>query len=108
MRRIRTVFLPALLFPMAILAGARAAAPADVLDPSFFDRSVEPCVDFYQFACGGWLKANPIPADQSRWGQFTVLDEKNKAQLREILEAAASARERSAEEQKVGDYYAAC
>jgi Peptidase family M13 len=48
-------------------------------------------VDFYAFACGGWRKANPIPADQTRWGRFNELAEGNREELREILEKAPAA-----------------
>ena len=73
------------------------------------DRSVSPCVNFYQFACGTWMARNPIPPDQSSWGRFEELAERNRAVLREILEkAAADAPGRTAIEQKIGDYYAAC
>ena len=46
-------------------------------------------MDFYQYACGGWIKANPIPPDQSRWGRFSELEERNREVLRQILEEAA-------------------
>ena len=78
------------------------------LDSAALDKSVDPCVDFYQFSCGGWLKSNPIPPDQASWGRFNELAERNRAILRGILEKAASAKTRDADEQKIGDYYASC
>ncbi|MEQ1947676.1 MAG: M13 family metallopeptidase [Bryobacteraceae bacterium] len=77
-------------------------------DPASLNRSVDPCEDFFQYACGGWMTANPLPADQSRWGRFDALQDNNRIVLREILEAAAKASNRSAIDQKIGDYYATC
>jgi endothelin-converting enzyme/putative endopeptidase len=76
------------------------------LDPALFNKSVDACTDFYQFACGGWLAANPIPADRPRWGRFDELSEKNDEVLHKILEAAAAGRDPA--EKKIGDYYATC
>jgi putative endopeptidase len=75
---------------------------------SALDKTADPCVDFYQFACGGWLKSNPIPADQSIWSRFGELAERNRQELRGILESAAKAQNRDENEQKIGDYYSSC
>ena len=77
-------------------------------DASALNRSVDPCADFYQFSCGNWLKNNPIPPDQATWGRFNELAERNRAILREILEEAAKPGKRTANVQKIGDYYASC
>jgi putative endopeptidase len=79
------------------------------LDIAAMDRSADPCVDFYQYTCGGWLRANPIPADQPRWSVYGKLADENQQFLWGILEEAAKGgRERSSVQQKIGDYFAAC
>jgi endothelin-converting enzyme/putative endopeptidase len=73
------------------------------------DRSADPCVDFYQFVCGGWMKNNPIPPDQPAWNVYSKLSDENKQFLWGILEEAADpGRARNASEQKIGDYFQAC
>jgi putative endopeptidase len=86
-----------------------AVKKQSVLDTSSMDTSVDPCTDFYAYSCGSWIKNNPIPADQSDWGAYSKLQEETLANLRGILEAAAKpSPSRSANDQKIGDYYAAC
>jgi predicted metalloendopeptidase len=78
------------------------------IEPSHFDTSLKPADDFFLYANGGWLKANPIPADQTTWGAFSELREGNRKTLREIMEAAANAKApKGSALQKVGDFYAA-
>lgn len=78
-----------------------------LLDPANIDSTVKPGDNFFMFANGGWLKKNPIPKSETRWGSFNELDDNNNAILHELLDAAAkntSAKEGSAE-QKVGTLY---
>src|SRR5574337_111051 len=100
----RIVKLAFALLMIATLASAqaapakpnKAAAPAakaskriPVFDPTALDKSVDPCADFFRYSCGGWMAANPIPSDQSRWGRFDDLQERNRDILHDILERAA-------------------
>jgi putative endopeptidase len=79
------------------------------LELSAIDRSVDPCVDFYEFSCGGWRKANPIPGDKARWGRFDELSERNLYVLKEILnELSKPGGTNDPVAKQVGDYYAAC
>lgn len=79
------------------------------LDTAFLDRSVSPCADFYKFACGNWIKLNPIPADQPRWDVYAKLHTDNLRYLWGILEEAAKpSPARSPNQQKIGDYFNSC
>src|SRR5690242_7103437 len=78
--------------PKAATGAARPPASASGLDLSAIDRSVEPCTDFFQFACGAWIKEHPIPADCPRWGSFDAVQEHNLDILHTILEDAAAGR----------------
>jgi putative endopeptidase len=79
------------------------------LETRFMDRSADPCVDFYKFACGKWSQANPIPPDQARWDVYAKLEDENLRYLWGMLEEAAKpAASRSAVQQKTGDFFAAC
>jgi len=93
--------------PLANAQQAQSHEPA--LDVTSMDRSADPCVDFFAYSCGGWIKRNPIPPDQSSWDTYSKMQDENLAQLRSILEAAAAPdANRNAVTQKIGDYYASC
>jgi putative endopeptidase len=78
-----------------------------LLDPANMDTTVKPGDNFFLYANGTWLKNNPIPGDQSRWGSFNELQENNYKALHDILESAAANKNAAAgsNEQKVGDFY---
>ena len=96
-------------FSLAQDAGSSAAKAPASFDLTAIDKSVDPCNDFYRYACGTWLKNNPIPPDQSSWGRFNELHERNQTVLRGILDKqSADNPNRDAVDQKIGDYYYSC
>jgi putative endopeptidase len=78
------------------------------LDITSLDKTINPCVNFYQYACGGWKKNNPIPSDQASWDVYAKLANDNQQFLWGILAEDAKATSRTPIQQKVGDYFAAC
>ena len=73
------------------------------------DAAVAACQDFNLYGNGGWLKTNPIPADQSYWGSFTILEETNRESLHKVLEKVSKASNApGSDDQKVGDFYFTC
>ena len=86
--------------------GGESKAVRKLLDPANMDTTIRPGDNFYLYANNGWLKKNPIPADQTRWGSFSELQENNYTALHELLDNAAKANGSSGSaEQKVGDFY---
>jgi putative endopeptidase len=112
----RTLVIVAFLLALVLVgtaSGQTAKEPAlpysPSLDLSSMDKSIDPCVNLYEYACGGWRKKNPIPADQTSWSVYGKLYQDNLNFLRGILEQAASNTSgRDAVTQKIGDFYASC
>src|SRR5258708_3726053 len=114
-------FLTLAAFAQTPDAKPAATAPAKVerplttlpytpsLDVPSMDKSVNPCEDFYTYSCGGWIKNNPIPSDQASWDVYGKLANENRMFLWGILEEAAKpAPNRSAVDQKIGDFFSSC
>src|SRR3981081_3187865 len=92
---------------LAQTSSSTRPAPGFSLDT--IDKTIDPCVDFYQYACGNWIKNSEIPPDRSQWVSFVELHERNLDIERGILEKAASGgASRNAVDQRIGDLYSSC
>jgi putative endopeptidase len=91
------------------MPAAEQAPKLEHFDPNMVDRALDPCQDFYQYACSKWNAANPIPPDQAAWGTGSGLQYWNENIVRQALEKASTQTSgRSDFEQKIGDYWQAC
>jgi len=109
MRRCGLLLMFSLLLTPCFAQTSPPAKPGPGFSVDNIDKSLDPCVDFYEYACGNWLKASEIPADQSIWASFEELDEHNLATLRDILErSSANDPNRDPVSEKIGDFYASC
>ena len=101
----------ALLISCAMISGAMTQAKVRTtshphgIDPANFDLKAKPGTDFFQYACGGWNKRNPMPADQSRWGVFNQLIDNNNKRIKELIEEMSAKKSSDPLEQKIGLLY---
>ena len=84
-----------------------APKPVHSFDLASMNKSADPCVNFYQYACGNWSAHNPIPADKPIWSSFGIVGQQNQYKLWKLLDTAAKDPKTPLERQ-YGTYYASC
>ena len=97
--------IPMVLFAAAPMAGAQAQLKSGI-DPANLDTSVRPADDFYKYACGGWMKNNPLPSAYSRFGSFDQLAQDNNKRINTILtDLLKNTYPEGSTERKLSDFY---
>jgi putative endopeptidase len=95
---------------MALAASTMFSAPVRAQETGGglpeVDSTANPCSNFYKYACGPWMKAHPIPADQAAWGSFSILQQNNQTILKDALDKVAA--NPQPDSQRIGDFYASC
>ena len=91
-----------------VTAQPMANASQSGLDVAAMDKTANPCTDFYQYACGGWIAKHPTPPDQPEYGRFNELQDRNNEILRLILQDAMKPGVTDPDMKKIGDYYSSC
>ena len=109
MRALKPLLLAvACAVPLTVLATAHPPKKDDGLHADWIDKSVDPTQDFFDYANGGWMKANPIPGDHSSFGSFDILYDHNQDVLKKVVEDATKKKaKKGSDTQKVADFYAA-
>jgi putative endopeptidase len=113
-RSLKLFVLLATFRALLAVAQANSSDPGGAASPEHFniediDRTIDPCVDFYQYTCNKWMAANPIPPDQNSWSHWDKMQFWDEQVLKQVLETASKDDpHRSAVEQKIGDYYSSC
>ncbi|MGB9485548.1 MAG: M13 family metallopeptidase [Terriglobia bacterium] len=111
MKSVKFCFSMLLLVAFSLCSATPAGTSAESgFDLGNLDNSVAACTDFYQYADGGWMAKNPIPAAYPRWGTFDQLQERNQEVVHQILESAAkdASAPQGGNEQRIGDFYGSC